>query len=405
MPWVSGERQGDADRRRRSPTSPGPTSPTPCSRTARRSTTSPTRLTWARTATAASASSSSRSSPASTAPASRRSNYAAPAPIPTPTSSTGSRLINAGEPYDTDPLSADIVDELTTHHSSYYIDHSIAPAPILISNGWTDDLFPPDEALRFYNRTRTEHPGAPISPDLQRPRPPARPEQGRSTPPFRSAQTHDWFDYYVKGTGPKPFQGVQTLTQTCPFTAPSGGATGPFDDLATDKPFSAPTWEDLAPGEVRLDSAAAQTIAPAAGDPSIGQAFDPITGGGACATAGGADQSGVATYRLPAAPASGYTLMGAPTVVAKVAAPAPTSQVAARLLDVAPGGDETLVARGVYRPTADRPSRSSSCTRTAGASSPATSPSSSCCRTTPRTTAPPTARGRSPSPTSSCACR
>ena len=72
-------------------------------------------------------------------------------------------LINAGEPYDSDPLAVDLVDEITTHHSSYYIDDSIAPAPLLISNGWTDDLFPPDEALRFYNRTRAEHPGADLA--------------------------------------------------------------------------------------------------------------------------------------------------------------------------------------------------------------------------------------------------
>ncbi|WP_314964468.1 hypothetical protein, partial [Bradyrhizobium cosmicum] len=45
----------------------------------------------------------------------------------------------------------------------YYIDHSIPPAPLLISNGWTDDIFPADEAIRFYNRTRTEHPSADIS--------------------------------------------------------------------------------------------------------------------------------------------------------------------------------------------------------------------------------------------------
>ena len=30
----------------------------------------------------------------------------------------------------------------------------MAPAPLLISNGFTDDLFPADEAIRFYNRTR-----------------------------------------------------------------------------------------------------------------------------------------------------------------------------------------------------------------------------------------------------------
>ena len=38
--------------------------------------------------------------------------------------------INAGEPYDGNPQAADVVDEITTHHSSYYIDQSIPPAPL-----------------------------------------------------------------------------------------------------------------------------------------------------------------------------------------------------------------------------------------------------------------------------------
>ena len=43
--------------------------------------------------------------------------------------------------------------------------------------------------------------------------------------------------------------------------------------------------------------------------------------------------------------------MGSPTVIADITSPGPTSQIAARLLDVAPGGDaQTLVARGLYRP-------------------------------------------------------
>src|SRR3712207_9158056 len=36
-------------------------------------------------------------------------------------------------------------------------------SPLLIANGWTDDIFPADEAIRFYNRTRTQHPKADIS--------------------------------------------------------------------------------------------------------------------------------------------------------------------------------------------------------------------------------------------------
>jgi predicted acyl esterase len=42
--------------------------------------------------------------------------------------------------------------------------------------------------------------------------------------------------------------------------------------------------------------------------------------------------------------------MGSPTIVADIDSLGPTSQVAARLLDVAPDGTETLVARGIYRP-------------------------------------------------------
>ncbi len=165
---------------------------------------------------------------------------------------------------------------------------------------------------------------------------------------FRSRQLHNWFDFYVKGTGAAPFQGVQTLTQAC--GGPSGGATGAFDDPNTDLPYRASTWAALAPGEVRLAGAAAKTIAPSLAD-QAGNAFDPIAGGGACATAPGADQSGTATYRLDAAPAAGFTLMGSATIVADINSPGPTSQVAARLLDVDPvSGDETLVARGLYRP-------------------------------------------------------
>src|SRR5206468_9644656 len=62
------------------------------------------------------------------------------------------------------------------------------------------------------------------------------------------------------------------------------------------------------------------------------------------------DQPGTASYRLDPAPADGFTLMGSPTIVADINSPSPTSQVAARLLDVRPDGNETLVARGLYRP-------------------------------------------------------
>jgi predicted acyl esterase len=275
------------------------------------------------------------------------SNYAPPGTDPDADLTTWFTSINAGEPYDQNPTSQDIVDEITKHHSSYYIDHSEAPAPLLISNGFTDDLFPPDEAIRFYNRTRSQYPGTPVSllfSDHGH-------QRGQNKVPdgaLLNQQLHNWFDYYVKGAGPAPYQGVQTLTQVC--GGPSGGATGAFDDANTDLPFRATTWAKLAPGEVEFSGPAAQVVAPDATD-QAGSAFDPIAGGGACATAPGNDQTGTASYRLAPAPAGGFTLMGSPTIVANINSPGPTSQLAARLEDVNPStGNETLVGRGLYRP-------------------------------------------------------
>ncbi len=243
-------------------------------------------------------------------------------------------LINAGEPYDSNPLAAEIVEQITTYHSSYYIDHSEAPAPLLIQNGWNDDLFPVDEAVRFYNRTRAEYPGDPISLFLMDDGH-ARSQNKPEDEALFLQRENAWFDHYLKGAGPEPTSSAEALTTVC--GGPSEG------------PYKADGWHNLAAGEVELDGAAAQTILPGAGNPAVGQAFDPIAGSGACATAPGADQAGVATYRLPV-PASGFTLLGSPTIAADLTTANEDSELAARLLDVLPNGEERLVARGLLRP-------------------------------------------------------
>ena len=264
--------------------------------------------------------------------------YAPPLVDPDADLRTWFTRVNEGEPY-TDPVTADIVDEVSSHHSSYYIDHSTRPAPLLISNGWTDDLFPADEAIRFYNRTRTQYRGADISLfflDYGHQRGKNRPEDIAR---LRKAQ--DAFLAHHLTGAKEPRRGVTTLTQAC------------GDDALSAGPFRARSWRRIAPGEVRKRFLGPQTIAPTVpNDGPRGQAYDPIATNNACATAPGADQVGAASYRLDPAPAGGYTLMGSPTVVARLTSPSPTSQVAARLLDVAPDGDATLVARGTYRPEA-----------------------------------------------------
>ncbi len=264
------------------------------------------------------------------------SNYAPPLTDPDADLNTWYALINAGEPYDSNPLANSIVEEIATHHSSYYIDHSQAPAPLLIQSGWNDDLFPVDEAVRFYNRTRAQYPGDPISLFLMDDGHDRSQNKVADEALFRQ-RADAWFDHYLKGTGGAPTSSAEALTTTCPKAAPSEG------------PFKASSWQELSPGEIRFGGAAAQPVLPGAGDPTIGATFDPIAGKDPCATAAGADQAGTANYRL-AVPSPGFTLLGSPTVVADLATTNADSALAARLLDVFPDGKERLVARGLLRP-------------------------------------------------------
>ncbi len=269
--------------------------------------------------------------------------YCGEAPYPSPCTDFAADVtawkarLDAGEPYDGDPMIKAVLNEIEAHHSAYYIDHSEAPAPLLISNGFTDDLFPADEAIRYYNRIRSQYPTAPISMffgDFGHMRAVNKPGDSNA----RNAAQNAWLDFYVKGAGSQPFQGTTAFAITCPTSAPSGG------------PFQAGSWAGLQKGAVRFRGKGTKTISANGGSPSVDTTFDPISGGGACASAPAGDLPGVATYRLPAAKGSGYTLMGSPTVVAKISSPTANSEMAARLFDVDPSGTETLVDRQLFRP-------------------------------------------------------
>ena len=248
-----------------------------------------------------------------------------------------------GDPY-IDPTVGGVVNQLETYRSAYYVDDSEPPAPLLVGSGFADDLFPVMESLRFANRLKTMYPRAPLSLwyfDFGH-------QRSANKPADRArllAAIHAWFDYWLRRRGDPPRQGVTAMTQTCPHTVASAG------------PFHAATFAQLARGEVRLSAAGAQTVLSVPGNPQVGAAIDPIAGGGNdCATTSAAIEPGTATYSLPAARGAGYTLLGAPTVLASlsVSGTPGAAQIAGRLWDVAPGGaSQTLVARGLMRPTSD----------------------------------------------------
>jgi predicted acyl esterase len=254
--------------------------------------------------------------------------------------------LEAGEPY-TDASINGIIEQLSTFHSSFGINHSVEPSPLLIQSGWNDDLFPVDEALRLYQRTRAQYPTDPISlylADIGHSR-------SQNKAPDEAAfneRLEAWFAHYLKGEGASPSSSVEALTTTCPKSTPSGG------------PFKAADWAGLQPGEIRLQSSGSQTITHGTlaeeGTPTASSAtFDPILPIGpktpcVALPEAAVKNSHAVDYNLGAAPAGGFTLMGSPTIIANVESPSPNSEIAARLLDVSPSGEVNLVARGVYRP-------------------------------------------------------
>src|SRR4051794_4646525 len=211
---------------------------------------------------------------------------------------------------------------------------------MLIENGWTDDLFPPSEALRVYNALRAANPDAPVSlqfGDLGHARGQNKPTVNR----YLNDQGSAFFDSRLKGDAgaPAPAPGaVTTFTQTCPASAPDGG------------PFSATSWPAIHPGAFRFAGVDPQTVTSAGGNPKTGQTIDPIAGEGACARGAKETAPGTAVVESPVI-SSPLTLMGLPTVQADVATTGPSGQLDSRLWDVAPDGKQTLVSRGAYRLT------------------------------------------------------
>jgi len=255
---------------------------------------------------------------------------------------TWNAVTAAGEPTDT-PAYDDLINIFVHYHGAQYVldgeavPNTEAPAPMLLSNGFTDDLFPPAETLRYATLVKTLYPKVPLELmyfDYGHMR-----GQNKAADTARLKTKIDaWLDHYVLGAGAAPKQDVTVLTQTCPSTARSGG------------PYVARNWAALHPGRRVLRSAPAQTVTSTGGDPTVGSTFDPVLGKGACGTTTTASEPGTASYAFPTAKGKGYTMIGSPLVQAKIAITGQFPLLTGRLLDVGPDGTQTLVARNVFRP-------------------------------------------------------
>jgi dienelactone hydrolase len=238
-------------------------------------------------------------------------------------------LADQGEPATQESLS--VGRELTGFHSWMGL---TGPSPaLLVQNGWTDDLFPAPEALRVY-RTFRAAPGARLSlqlGDLGHSRGENRSSEGRKM----LGQASRFFAHYLKGQGSAPRHGsVLAFRQVCPDGAPAG------------KSYSAENWERLHPLTVTFRHRGAQRIDSRAGRASTAKAIDPIGSTGSCATVRARRDKGTALiqrrFRRP------FTMLGMPTIEARIRTKGRGGFIAARLWDVHKGR-QVLVSRGVYR--------------------------------------------------------
>ena len=220
------------------------------------------------------------------------------------------------------------------------------PAPLLIQNGWTDDLFAPEQALRIYNSVLPRNGKVTLQfGDL-----------GHSRGANKENEDHafqeegaKFFASHLKKEGLLATGVVTAYTQTCPSekTIPAGG------------PFTANAWAKLHPHTVSFSSAAAQTFTSSGGNPEIAAGFDPIANSQACKSVKAEEEPNTANYTMKS---QGFTMMGLGTITATVEDVGTFPELVARLWDVTPKGEQRLISRSVYRLSASQENTTSTIT-------------------------------------------
>lgn len=226
-----------------------------------------------------------------------------------------------------------IAREMSAHHSAAGIDDSVEPAPTFMVSGFSDDLLPANQSIAHMNRIRARHPSTPVGVlinDIGH----ARAQNKSDDRTMAQTRELEWIDHYLGDSGPAPPTGVEMAIETCE------GSSG--------EPIQAADWASVARGELQYEQAGPKRIQPTLSETAPSAAFDPVTGDGACAEVPARVAKGTASYTMPAAK-EGFTLAGAPLVAASFEARS-GSQIAARLLDVDPDGNERLVARALWMP-------------------------------------------------------
>ncbi|MFN8218493.1 MAG: CocE/NonD family hydrolase C-terminal non-catalytic domain-containing protein, partial [Solirubrobacterales bacterium] len=149
-------------------------------------------------------------------------------------------------------------------------------------------------------------------------------------------QAARFFAHYLQGArkqGPAP-GGVTAFTTTCPLAAPENA------------PFQARGWGKLTRGSFGIGGGSGE-FSSAGGNAALARAFGPTFGTSeACKAVPVTPEPNTVT--LSRQVQRGFTMLGLPTVSARVSTTGQYGQIDARLWDVSPEGTQLLVTRGVY---------------------------------------------------------
>lgn len=268
--------------------------------------------------------------------------YAPQGADPSADITTWKAALDAGPPYDKELLGR-ILQEMRRFRSPLTVQNSLpraereAPAPIVFYQGFTDDIMPPDQAVHYTEMVRRRFPGSEPSIVFGAEYGHNRGSLTASTAIHDEARDALFARELMGDESAEPLDGVVTETLGCSGVP----ALGPFE---TD------TWHEQHPGEVRVRGRAKQMTTAAGGNLQNSIQTDPFAGATSCPSVAAETDPGAATYLGKPAEGDGYTLVGSPTISARIRVNGKYPEISTRLWDVAPNGQQTMVQHSVYKP-------------------------------------------------------
>jgi hypothetical protein len=244
--------------------------------------------------------------------------------------------VTAGEPYEANPVVAQLVDQLNTYRSPYHL--PVPPpaqrVPVLSLQGTTDPLFPAVHTTQMVDRLRAASPGYPVWTfygDLGH----AYADNPHALWVAASTEANSWLKEVLAGTAPSEPRTSVTTTACVPGQTVVTFTADRLDQLSTS------AWTFTSPVTALTSSATASGPEAAS--------LDPIVNSG-CRTVSTQSDPGVAAWAFT--PPSAGTLLGSLVVNVTAALTGTNAELAARLFDVDPtGANQTLITRTVYRLT------------------------------------------------------